>query len=66
MNVLAVVCLIRKHKKPFGYPFFLNYRQEVIQKMTFLTITILKIIYIVRQLGKVSDRDVLLIFPRYW
>ena len=33
---------------------------------TFLTITILEIIYIVCQLGKISDRYVLLISSRYW
>ena len=33
---------------------------------TFLTITILEIIYIVFQLGKISDRYVLLISSRYW
>jgi hypothetical protein len=33
---------------------------------TFLTITILEILYIVCQLGKILDRYVLLIYSPYW
>ena len=69
MDVLAVVCSFPKPKNTFGYPFFQEYYLGDNQKITlkhFLTITILEIICIVRQLGTMSDRYVLLISPRYW
>ena len=69
MVVLAVVCSIPKPKNTFWYPFLSElssgrYSEDYFK--TFLTITILEMIYIVCQLGKVSDRHVLLIFPLYW
>ena len=67
--VLPVFCSIPKSKTTFGYPLFseLSYgRYPENDFKTFLTITILEIISIVRQLSKLLDRNVLLISPRYW
>ena len=69
MLVPAVVYSICKPKNTFGYSFFSElssgrYPENYFQ--TFLTITILDIIYIVHQLGKVSDQHILIISLHYW
>ena len=69
MVVLAVAFLIPKPKNMFGYPSaseLSSGRYPENHFKTFLTITMMRIIFIVRQLGKISDRHVILISPRYW
>ena len=67
--VLAVVCSIANPKTTFGYLLFSElssgrYPENYFK--TFLTTTILEIIYIICKLGKISDWYVLLISSRYW
>ena len=63
MVVLAVVYSIPKPKNTLGYPLFLNDQQEDIQKITLNIFDNYNFgnIYIVRQLGKISDRHVFLL-----